>query len=317
MDIRLSRLCVSVLLLVGMYVSPVRAEYYNSLTGKAHHYIGLSLGGGESNNMGRGSSDRYVLTHIAGAGANVSLQYEVQYRSWIFGIGVAGQYHYLRDTLVNFIESDARIDRNGESVDYGYVYRGYRESDHVAGVSADVYVGKNIGERVYVLLGAKFSLPLWSRYTMDTRMLTQGDYAWDIEPVRSVDGNDFSVFGYYPEDSYSHTEEYEEHMRIAATGEVGANIPVRHAKSRLRAGLYATYGFRLGQSLNYPLVDYSGIDKNAATQSLADMQKNIRWHALNTSSVTYNALPQHLEVGVRLTWLFDVTIEKKTCNCMK
>ena len=302
---------------VGICVSPMRAEYYNSLTGKAHHYIGLSLGGGESNNVGKSSREGYALTHMAGAGANISLQYEVQYHSWIFGIGVAGQYHYLRDSLANFVESDARVDRNGESVDYGYVYSNYRERDHVAGVAADVYVGKNIGKWVYALVGAKFSLPLWSRYTTDTRMLTQGDYGWNIEPVRSVGGNDFSSLGYYPEDSYSHTEQYEEYMRIAATVEVGSNIPIRHAKSRLRAGVYATYGFRLGQSPSNPLVDYSRINKDAATQSLADMQQNIRWHALNTSSVTSSALPQHLEVGVRLTWLFDVTIEKKTCNCVK
>lgn len=295
---------------------PSAAEYYNSLSGKAHHYLGISLGGGEANNAGKTLYNLAIpVSHIGGAAAGLSLLYEVQYHGWIIGLGIEGQYQYLRDTVADFVDADARIDRDGEAVMYGYAYHRYHETDHVAGIAVPVYFGKNFGNWVYALFGAKFSMPLWAQYNVQTDMATQGEYAWNIDPVRSDANNDFSTLGYYKKLPYAYANTYQEYMRVAVTAEVGANIPIPAKKARLRAGIYGVYGFRLGQSNDYNLADYSKVDKNPLTQSLADLQRNITWNASNTSHI--NSLPGNLEVGVKLTVLFDVTIEKPICKCVK
>ena len=183
------------------------------------------------------------------------------------------------------------------------------------GVGIPVYFGRNFGNWVYALLGAKFTLPLWAQYNVQTDMATQGEYAWNIDPVRSDAHNDFSSLGYYKNQPYSYTQTYSEYMRVAVVAEVGANIPIQAKKTRLRAGVYGIYGFRLGQSNNYGVADYSRVDKNPLTQSLANLRRNITWNAVNTSYIS--ALPGNLGVGVKLTVLFDVTVEKPICKCVK
>lgn len=295
---------------------PSAAEYYNSLSGKAHHYLGISLGGGEANNAGKTLYNLATpIAHRGGAAADLSLLYEVQYHGWIMGFGIEGQYQYLRDTVADFADTEARVDRDGEPVRYGYTYQQYHETDHVVGVGIPVYFGRNFGNWVYALLGAKFTLPLWAQYNVQTDMATQGEYAWNIDPVRSDAHNDFSSLGYYKNQPYSYTQTYSEYMRVAVVAEVGANIPIQAKKTRLRAGVYGIYGFRLGQSNNYGVADYSRVDKNPLTQSLANLRRNITWNAVNTSYIS--ALPGNLGVGVKLTVLFDVTVEKPICKCVK
>ncbi|MGM9831086.1 MAG: hypothetical protein ACI3Z5_03595 [Paludibacteraceae bacterium] len=289
---------------------PAYAEYYNVMTGKAHHYLGVSVGGGEANNL----SGKPLVAHQAGGAANLRLNYEVQWRNWIFGLGVEAQYQYLRDTVAQFMDTEMRVDIDGEQVEYGYGYTSYHEHSHNMNVAVPVYFGYNFKHGIYALTGATFSIPLYSEYNTMAQMFTQGDYGWDIEPVRSEGNNDFSVLGYYPEQSYSQRAHYSDFMRVAAMLEIGAWLPVEAKKTKIRMGLYGMYGFRLGTSQQLDLADYSAIDKNPFTQTQSNLQQNIRWNPLNQSK-TYITLPGNLEVGLRLTLLFDVTVQKSICRC--
>lgn len=286
------------------------AEYYNTVNGRTSHYLGVSVGGGEACNL----SGKPMVVHRAGGAANLRLNYEVQWRNWIFGLGVEAQYQYLRDTVAQFMDTEMRVDIDGEQVEYGYGYTSYHEHSHNMNVAVPVYFGYNFKHGIYALTGATFSIPLYSEYNTMAQMFTQGDYGWDIEPVRSEGNNDFSVLGYYPEQSYSQRAHYSDFMRVAAMLEIGAWLPVEAKKTKIRMGLYGMYGFRLGTSQQLDLADYSAIDKNPFTQTQSNLQQNIRWNPLNQSK-TYITLPGNLEVGLRLTLLFDVTVQKSICRC--
>lgn len=292
-----------------------QAQRYSMSNHKVQHFVGLRIGTGEANNIHVGKTN--MVENDAGVAAGLGFVYELYFRKWSFGLGIDGHYQYLNDHIQAFSDIFPRTDINGEQVMYEYAYNMYRQSNHVAMVSVPFYIGRDCGQWAYIHVGGRFSIPLWSHYSVKTDMYTQGNYVWDILPVRSEGENDFSAMGYYPNQPITYESTYTDYMQIGTYLEVGGYLPLpdESKKSvRLRLGVYGNVNWRIGTFSGGRIADYSAVDTNPHTQSLNNLKNMVRYHALTTTDA-YSALPLNLEVGIRLTCLFNVTGNHEECRC--
>ncbi len=279
---------------------------------KLTHYLGLSIGGGEANRI-RINTD--ALRNKAGGAASFAFHYEMQYRSWMWGLGVEGSFQHLHDQVLPFSDSFARRDIDGDEVNYAYVYTAYGEKSQMANLRIPIYFGKSFSN-VYTLIGVRLEIPIWSQYSLAADMYTQGTYPWSITPVISEGINDFSSLGFYPTKTYTYASTYEEKLHIAPFIEVGYEF-FRTDKVNMRVGAYGAYAIPMTSAAErIGLVEYSNIDTRPQTQTQANMEKNIRWNPL-VDSDKYPSSPHRLEVGVKLTILFNVTADNHKCMCVK
>lgn len=278
------------------------------------HFMAVSIGGGEANNMLYQSG----IKPQAGGAGNLTVAYELHANRFIVGLGVEAQYQYTRGKTDSYLEEFDRMDKTGEAVRYGYVYNNLSGYAHDVRVTIPLYIGYIARNGFYALVGGKVSFPMLAKAHTEADMFTQGTYAWSIEPVRSVGDNDFSPLGFYPEQNYSTDGSYTERMWAAATLELGSYIPLpsKVNKVRMRAGVYADYAMRLDKMPSNPQADYSAVDTNPYTQSQADLQQHLVLNpVLNTNRLGDKC--HNLEVGVRLTILFDVSTYNPPCRCLR
>lgn len=322
---------------------------YNTYAGrKPRHYLGISLSGGEANNLGKTDTLIGTIKHLGGAGAGFGLHYERQQCSWIVGFSVEAQYQYLRDRLNHFTDQpsqdSARIyniidplwpDAFTDEYSYTYEHSHYIERGHYGSGAFSIYGGREITEDIYLLLGVKVTVSLQSWYhvldsmsTSASNIVTQEDLK-DMGAFNDDELHDYGVFG---KEEYTYHNKYRDYVRIAPFVELGYNIPLRANKTKMRVGIYGTYGFRLGESDKKDLIDYEQVKRTwgrvgydmedekgniiKGVQSTQMLQETIKWNPV-TQSKWYKSLPHNLEVGAKLTILFDVTTEKKVCNCSR
>lgn len=315
-----------------------RSRYYSVLN-PSKHYLAVSLGGGEANNIRLHKTDS-VSNHGGGA-AHVALHYEWHKQAWILGLSVEAQYQFLHDEMSPLTDSESalrtyhpKINYGGTEIDFGeadwnytYTYQQYDERAHTIACAFSLYAGYTFAESWYVLAGAKFSLPLYASYQVETTLQTDAHYEAEIMPIRElydlmdITDNEriagLAAYGIYDSHIYSYQSTYREYMRIAPMVEVGYYLPTLWKKNRLRLGVYASYGFRLGKTATDHFADYSKVNKEWGNdkQSIEMLQNTIAWNPLVRSSRYTSSLPHNLEVGARLTFLFDVTHTPKICMC--
>lgn len=288
------------------------ADVYRSISNnKTTHYLGFSIGGGE---VSRIAIHNNALKNKAGGGASFALHYEMQYRTWFFGLGLEGAYQHLHDQVFGFSDSLPRVDIDGDMLLYEYVHTAYQEKNHIASLRIPLYFGKNFGG-VYTLLGVSFEIPIKAQYNVATTMFTRGTYPWSQVPIVSEGTNDFSSLGIYAQQDYTYIDEYEADVHIIPFIEVGYEF-YRTDRVNMRVGAYAAYALPIVTGEKVPLADYSAIDINPRTQNLESLKQQIRWNPL-VQSDKYPDTPYKLEVGVKLTMLFNVTVDNSTCMCIK
>ncbi|MCQ2347668.1 MAG: hypothetical protein MJZ65_00595 [Paludibacteraceae bacterium] len=292
-----------------MAVLPLQAQ--NSAN-RPTHYLALQLGGGEANNIMPHSD----IKPDAGAAGNVAFLYEMHKGSFLFGLGVGAQYQFTGEKLDTYTESFARVDRSGEPVQYEYVYSPLNGREHDVRITVPVYFGLEWGSVGYTILGAKASYSLVSSSRTTADLLTQGVYAWGIEPIRTEGVNDCTPLGYYPKQGYASDDTYEECLWVALSLEAGAYLPININKVRMRIGAYAEYAFRIGSLPSLPIADYSKVDVSPYTQNMVDLQQNLLLNPVLNSSLISDRL-HNMEVGIRWTVLFDVTHHTPPCHCMR
>lgn len=330
MATRLQRLYVSALflLLVGN-IWAQRSAYSTYADRKPRHYLGISFGGGEANNL----TD--TIKHLGGAGAGLGLHYEVQCRSWIFGMSLEAQYQYLRDRVNPFTDEENSLRIYNvvdpawptpfqDSVSYKYEYSDYLETSHHGSVALSVYGGKEFINAMYLLLGAKLTIPIpvITSYHAKVALRTSARYSWAIEDLRDLglfQEDELHDYGVFDEKTYQKPIlSSSDYIRIAPFIELGYNIPLPSDKTRMRVGVYGTYGFRLGKNPKNQLADYTAVKREWGRdiQSPEMLQETIQWNPLNQSD-RYATLPHNLEIGAKLTILFDVTTQKQICHCTR
>lgn len=319
-------LSVSLACLIGSLL-PLHAQggFHPSASRQPRHYLALSFGGGEASNILTTSTDS--VRPLLGAAAHLSLHYEVQYRSWLFGIAAEGQYQYLRDeALTPFADVEQRqytdpLFGEHDLVNYAWCYSRYTQQHTVLHAAVSLYVGREFAQYFYALVGARFSYPLYASYDVQADLGTRiffrnaiQDVSSDLFTSEEVKARLYN-YGVFEQRPYTYRASYTEYMRLSPFAEVGGYVPLPNPKTRLRIGLYAAYAVRLGSKENNALTDYSAVARDyGAVQSPQMLQQTLRWSPLLQSD-RYTSLPHNLEVGARLTFLFDVTIQKRICKC--
>ncbi len=319
-------------------VSGVQArDRYASILNPSNHYLAVSVGGGEANNMRLHKADS--VTNHAGAAAHLALHYEWHKKAWILGMSVEAQYRFLHDEMSPLTDNERvrtyqlkmkvdeeTIDLGKQDFVYSYTYQQYDEQVHSAACAFSLYAGYTFAESWYVWAGAKFSFPVYSSYKVETKLMTDAHYEGEIETMRELyDMMDMSeeerisglaAYGIYDSHAYSYQSTYKEYIQIAPMVEVGYYLPTPWKKNRLRLGVYASYGIRLGKTSDH-FANYENVDREWGNdhQSIDNLQNTIEWRPLVRSDRYKSSLPHNLEVGVHLTFLFDVTHTPKYCMC--
>lgn len=296
------------LLLIVVGVQSLYAEYFNPVTDRARHYVGLTISGAESNNLAQNT-----VSMLPGYAASLGLRYEVDYHHVLFGLGIGAQYQVINDKQDVFADEFFRSDKEGEEYLYAYCYNTYVQRSSLINIELPISVGYNFATYGYFLVGLKLTLPIKASYTTQTDMFTTGFYPWAEETYRSSNTTNLTTYSLFPTERYEQTAAYKESFRTQFNFEIGGFLPIdRSDYNRLRLGVYADLGLRMGTYQPTTLVDYSQVHKVpfiTTQQQLADL---IRFNPLLNSD-KYTRLPKTLEVGIRLTWLIDVTISKEKC----
>jgi hypothetical protein len=285
----------------------VKAEYYSTAQNTLTHHLGFSIGGAECNNL---DDTNAPVVHQFGGATALAVRYEMQYRTWFWGMGLEAAYQKLNN-ITSFADSTQRVDIDGDSLSYQYIYTSFKETDLLANISVPIYVGKYF-DRVYALLGLSVEIPIWAQYTTKADMYTQGVYPWSISPLVSEGVNDFSALGFYPAQRYTYTAQYKERLRLVPFVELGYDF-LNTEKINLRLGAYASCAIPVVAPKMVAISDYSAVDCNPKTQNQQNLEQNIRWNPIGRSD-KYLATEYKLEVGAKITMLFYVP-GKKICLC--
>ena len=297
------------ILVALLAASSVKAEYITASSNHLSHHLGLSGSFAEANRI---TAKQTSVINAVGWDAALSASYEMSYRTWFWGFGLEASWQQINDRLDHFIDMQQRVDIDGEQLSYQYVYTDYRERAKTFDISIPIYLGKSFN-RVYTMVGFRFDIPVKARYDVTNSMYTQGVYPWSITPVVTTPNNDFSSLGFYSEQQYQYTKNYEKGLHITPFMEVG--YEVFHAdRVQMRAGAYAALAIPLLNVNRVALSDYSSIDTNPSTQNVENLQKNIGWNPLAHSD-KYLTTPTQLEVGIKLSFLFNVTTQSGKCMC--
>ena len=312
----LTLICVAIL-------APVSGQqYYNTVSSRCRHFLDLSIGAGVAENMAKAP---LVNTKI-GADANFAFTYEIAKKSFFFQIGFGADYIMARRGLDPFTDSyTGRFDKDGFLLNrYSYVYTEYQEQTHYLLGTVPVLFGFQLTQRMYISFGAKVMLPFMYTYKTDARFYTEGVYDQFIDVISRNVPN----YGFYDESDYQYkapmtfglTDIY-----VAPTLEIGAKFALAK-KVDVRVGVYAEYALPVVASkAKMDILDYSMVEMNPILQNQMDLAENIRFNNIaygrfnptvegeKSGAVLQNDPSQYLNVGIRATFRFDVTIPPKIC----
>lgn len=305
------------------FLAPISGQqYYNTVSSRCRHFLNLSIGGGVAENMAKAE---LVNTKI-GANGNFAFTYEIDKKAFFFQIGVGVDYIMARRGLDPFTDSyTGRFDRDGFLLNrYSYVFTDYAEQSHYLMGSVPVMFGFNLTQYMYISFGAKLMLPFMSTYKTDARLYTEGVYDQFIDVISRNVPN----YGFYDEADYQYKAPMTfalSDIYVAPTLELGARIPIAK-KIDVRLGVYAEYALPVVSSkAKMDLIDYSMVELNPRLQNQENLAENIRFNPIAYSRFSetvegekraaplQNDPSQYLNVGIRATFRFDVTIPPKIC----
>ncbi len=276
------------------------------------HWLGLSLTGVEANMLPASSSG---VKPKAGYGGQAHLQYEIHAGKFFFNAGLGFDYIVTNNAMASYSDAFDRVDFTGEPLIYRYVYSDFKEQERQLRFILPVQFGYEIGEWMYIGLGAEFrAAPFINNYKSSGRMLAEGEYERFIEPIRNSE-----QYGFWPETEFNTIplRASADAHEVAVELELGARVPMGK-KGLARFGVYAGYDIPVEYSSKTPtpLFDYSRIDTNPATQSWENTQKNLQINSL-IGSTLMNITTQRLRVGVRVSLLINVTHTPSQCMCLR
>lgn len=305
MKTRITTICLYLLLVLSASAEP---RYRKS---SVSHWLGWSITGVEANAF---TKSRLPIEMLVGGGGQFHLQYELHKGGFFCNLGFGADYMLTQLAIPSYSNEFKSVDYTGEKVLYRYCYADYKEQQRQVRLVVPIQFGYQFEKGLYVGVGAAFRVqPLINTYSTHTRMLTEGEYDRFIQPIRNAPD-----YGYWTEDEYTGSGKVKSATNeMALEVEIGARIPNPAKWFNLRIGAFIGYDFPLGSFKSRketPLVDYSAIDVNPSTQSIANLQENIRFNSILDANIV-SASAQRLRVGLRLTMLFDVTTHRKHCMC--
>lgn len=276
------------------------------------HWLGLSLTGVEANMLPASSSG---VKPKAGYGGQAHLQYEIHAGKFFFNAGLGFDYIVTNNAMASYSDAFDRVDFTGEPLIYRYVYSDFREQERQLRFILPVQFGYEIGEWMYIGLGAEFrAAPFINNFKSSGRMFAEGEYERFIEPIRNSE-----QYGFWPESEFNTVplRAGADAHEVAVELELGACVPMGK-KGLARFGVYAGYDIPVEYSSKTPtpLFDYSRIDTNPATQTWDNTKQNLQINSLIGSPLMH-ITTQRIRVGVRVSLLINVTHTPSQCMCLR
>lgn len=306
------------------FVLSANAAHYKSATDKPSHYLSLSLSGGEGNTLTYfdGGWRSGHIKNMAGANANFTFAYEIQNHGMFVNFGLTAEYYAtrqcLRDTLL-----DSFSFSGGEFI---YCYPMANESQRNLAAGVPIQVGYTFKNNFYMAANAKLVLNLIHKYDVNADMYT----IWDarsqgcempFDGSKSVEtlGEEGNAGVCPPRNYQSKGDFITSDLNLAFGAELGYQFPLpdKVKDFKLRMGAYFEYSMpvpSLSLDESKYFGDYSKLGKDYSSQTLSMLQeKMIIPSMLNNARVAdYH---HRMAVGVKLTFLFDVTNIVYPCNC--
>lgn len=275
--------------------------------GSWQHFVGLTLAGGEANVFAHQPS--ITIHPLAGGAGQAMFVYEARANIVYIQAGAGVDYQFMRSRIGSFVEERNAVDITREQHIYQYRYSSLTEQQQLFNAQLMAQVGFLPTENIYLSLGLKMKFPLSRHYSSSANMLTAGKYErWAAEYIE-----DRPQFGFYPETEYSYSGKFFSLKTwLTPTIEIGGTWDI--GRTTLRGGIYADYGFRLGDKFANNITNYANVNLNASSQSQENLHDNIRLNSILDSH--YLKTFSHLEVGLKFTVLFNVTTFRVPCHCM-
>lgn len=344
-----------------------QSSHYNVHNKGAHHYLIMSLQGGEANtfvssveNLTVGNPNMhfhtgYDLVNLPGADAQFELAYELRKRN--FFIGLLGDAHYTLtgQSLGSFRDEYLCVDVNGDDMVYRFNFRNFCEYQQTLWVGGGLRLGYYFTPYLFASLGAKAEYPLWNTYKTHTNLETSGMWYFAEGGVESEPGENNRDYGFFSEQPFEYGGKYmvkKSHLIVSPCVEVGTRFKLGGRVS-MRVAAYAEYGIPIQPEYQSQVLDYSSVkiipkESNVtpggggssnpgggtipggrprltlAGMSQSDyppaywQEREQLWATLKTGSILDFAGQKHdysrLCVGVKLAFLFDVTISVPHCT---
>ncbi len=292
-----------IVVLFSYCVAITYAQYTKNLP---THFISVNVAGGEANTLA--TTD--AVKNSAGGAAQVHAAYEVNKKGFFFNVGLGAVYMATANAIEDFSDAFDRVDNWNEERNehiYRYLYSDYYEKQSTWAITLPIQFGYQSNYHIYAAFGATLRLPMTATFASSTTMFTQGEYPSNSEPFRNK-----WDYGFYEPDTYTRTGNSKalKDMQVAITAEIGSLIPLPKSmkKMRMRAGVYMEYGMRVASSAEIPMIDYSEVD-------LTLNQPNVQDIKFNSWVESYPEAYKNLQVGLRLTYLFDITPDPYECMC--
>lgn len=303
-----------VLALLAMITIPATAQR------TLQHYLDVSVGGG----VAMGMSTKSFVKDKIGADGQIGFAYEMAKHRFFFNIGVGADYVLTCTGVDNFVDSYARVDKDGRAINYRYIYSDYVENEHLLMGSASIELGYRFHRYGFFGVGAKVSFPFVSDYSTKTKLYTEGVYTELIQPV----SRNVPSYGYYPEIQYKDKGSFTApDLYIAPMAEVGGVVPIQPGII-CRIGLFCEYMIPVvGSYKAQPILDYSAVNLDPNTQNQEDLIANLHMHPIVNGNFNRSVLEhggeammkrmaENLTIGIRCTFRFNVSRSPSICNCV-
>lgn len=317
-------------------VLPVAAQRPAIRTSRPNHYLALSMQGGAALTLT--DAEAVKIQSKTGGQAAVGLHYELRSRNFFLSLGAQLDWLQTAQAIdAGWSEGYLRSGYKGEAFTYNYRYSEFRETQRNVQVAPMLMLGGYLGKYVYLSGGVKLRLTMSNTYSSRFALTTDGVWSMFIHPIQNS-----TDYGFYPSAHYTSSGKDFQMLNqpvVAPVLEVGAKLPISTPSHRfgMRVGAYVEYGVPLrweamptayynpeAAMVGVPtLADYRKVRvlysyQGVPTPQTVMTQQNLHDHLhLNTlmNSEWLKRGAQNLEVGIKLTMLFNVTTPQHMCNC--
>lgn len=325
-----------------------QSSHYNVHNKGVHHYLIMSLQGGEANTFASSAAKMtdahpymhfhtgYDLVNLPGGDGQFELAYELRKRNFFFGIQGDAHYTITGQSLGSFRDEYRCLDVNGDEMDYQFNYSNFYEYQQTVWAGGGLRFGYYFTPHLFASVGAKVEYPLWNSYKTKANLSTSGYWPFAFGGVQSAPGENNFDYGFFSEEPYEYGGKYmvkKKHMIVSPCVEVGTRFKLA-GRVDMRVSAYAEYGIPIQPEYNSAVLDYSAVKiipldpnyqrpekPNPDPVTLPPAYWQLReqlWGTLKTGSVLDFAGQKHdysrLCVGVKLAFLFDVTVYVPRCT---
>lgn len=324
----LSKRYILFAIVIGVSLIANAANYRSAVT-KPQHYMGFALSGGEGNTFSFSSESAGLsstVKDLAGANAQFSFLYEMQYNHFLFNVGIGANYYYTRQMIAATSYDRFSGSYNGDKYQYSYAYSAMSDKQQTLSIGVPIRFGV-IASAFYAMAGVKVNYNLFNNYDLAAKMYTMMDMTESgVEQIfdgsKAAEIGEEGKFGVCPPREYRSKGSY--HMptlTVYFTAEGGyvyvLPLPRNMGGTQIRIGAYFEYGLPMPYSkldASKPMGNYDKVGKNHAENTTSYIVQNLQLPSMLDMGFLAE-IHHNMSVGLKLTFMFDVTNYSYPCHC--